>query len=687
MDSNQDSMKLPPVYTEQPPAPPPENPSGTQRVIPLVPPKTPPPQEVQQDGLPSQSTPSLGDSEPEVVEAYEHKIPTASHQLAEETKDKPVEEKGYAELNHGETEIKDRGWNASPANVPDPLVGGLTNEQVWLLVRRFNKQIFHVKSLSEPPLGGLDLTTASEEEFSPDKLRAHLERFYMSVVVSLFAFWKHIVRLRSWRETRRTISFMAVYSLAWILDLVIPTIIGFVMVLILSPASRTYCFPPAPPSVIDSKTGGLKKPDSGVLGSGDSVTGAPEKHHGEAVEQEAHNFVATISSLIVSTAAGKHPQGDLTQGEDDVPDPTEAAANLVDAKESANGGKPNAHHDKAKQPVSASVWTTARPVMHGLSTFVDNYERLGNALSPTAPFPRQRPRLILASCLAPMLLGSFFTTSYMAMKGMGFAVGFALFGDPIIQRGLVYINRTYPRWKKYIELQNTLLKGVPTNAQLTLTLLRIGERNKAPLPPPPSSDAPPSLESQASPEDLNHLAEHPPAEAGPEADGSHKKEGKGHKIMRFFKGATKGGINTTEAADKVKAKVGATHAKQRLGVIRRDPYPDTGPVQFPARWKGKKGHAYLTSTATTPALSWTSEIRDMNPAWSVTIEDIVDVRKVGGLGWKSKILVGWATNNQVADGLVIRDVLGHEYHITAILTRDELFNRLVAMGSQMWEAW
>jgi hypothetical protein len=38
---------------------------------------------------------------------------------------------------------------------------------------------------------------------------------------------------------------------------------------------------------------------------------------------------------------------------------------------------------------------------------------------------------------------------------------------------------------------STLLKGVPTNAQLAITLLRIGESNGAPLPPPPTSDFPP----------------------------------------------------------------------------------------------------------------------------------------------------------------------------------------------------
>ena len=36
--------------------------------------------------------------------------------------------------------------------------------------------MFHVKALPEPPLGGLDLNIADEEEFSSDKLRTNIER-------------------------------------------------------------------------------------------------------------------------------------------------------------------------------------------------------------------------------------------------------------------------------------------------------------------------------------------------------------------------------------------------------------------------------------------------------------------------------------------------------------------------------
>lgn len=42
--------------------------------------------------------------------------------------------------------------------------------------------MYHVKELDTAPPGGLDLNIADEEEFSPDKLRANVERLYMTIV-------------------------------------------------------------------------------------------------------------------------------------------------------------------------------------------------------------------------------------------------------------------------------------------------------------------------------------------------------------------------------------------------------------------------------------------------------------------------------------------------------------------------
>jgi hypothetical protein len=51
------------------------------------------------------------------------------------------------------------------------------------------------------------------------------------------------------------------------------------------------------------------------------------------------------------------------------------------------------------------------------------------------------------------------------------------------------------------------------------------------------------------------------------------------------------------------------------------------------------------------------------------------------------MVVAWATDREIADGILIIDRHGKQYHLTAISLRDELFNRLISIGSQMWEAW
>lgn len=204
-------------------------------------------------------------------------------------------DKGASQMEHDYASVRDLGWNGG--EVPRPVVGGLSNEDLWTLIRRFDKQVFHVKTIQDPPLAGLDLNTADGEEFSPQKLRAQLERLYMTAIINIWSACKHVARLRSWREWKRTLAFLIVYSAAWMMDVLFPTIVALLMILILHPPTRPFLFPPAPPSLIDPITGGIQKPPAGVLASDDSATGAPEKHKGEAVEQEAHSFVTSIASV------------------------------------------------------------------------------------------------------------------------------------------------------------------------------------------------------------------------------------------------------------------------------------------------------------------------------------------------------------------------------------------------------
>lgn len=62
--------------------------------------------------------------------------PTMSHSLAVADHD----EKGLAQIEHDE-EVQDLGWNETHEEIQDPLIGGLPNEELWILIRRFNKVI------------------------------------------------------------------------------------------------------------------------------------------------------------------------------------------------------------------------------------------------------------------------------------------------------------------------------------------------------------------------------------------------------------------------------------------------------------------------------------------------------------------------------------------------------------------
>ena len=248
---------------------------------------------------------------------------------------------------------------------------------------------------------------------------------------------------------------------------------------------------------------------------------------------------------------------------------------------------------------------------------------------------------------------------------------------------------------------------MPTNAQLTITLLRNGEANKAPLPPPPRSDEPPpdkpkSLNSDdltldASNEEIHEAIHKDPNEEPTEdqaVQAAKPKHHYGQHILGFFKGGAKTSIETKFGVDKVRAKVGSSHARKHLGVLEK-PGEEvvSGPVDFKARYQGHKGWVYISTTATVPSVSFsrspsdgTGNDENKHAAFGIPIEDIRELKKIGGLGWKAKIVVGWATGRTVQDGLEIVDKNGTTWKLTAIQLREELFNRLIAMGGQKWDS-
>ena len=76
------------------------------------------------------------------------------------------------------------------------------------------QQIYYVKATQDTTQSVLDLNRAEDEQFPPEKLRMTIERFYTSVIVGVTDLFNHVVRLRSWKEPRRTAVFCGVCPLS-----------------------------------------------------------------------------------------------------------------------------------------------------------------------------------------------------------------------------------------------------------------------------------------------------------------------------------------------------------------------------------------------------------------------------------------------------------------------------------------
>lgn len=72
--------------------------------------------------------------------------------------------------------------------------------------------------------------------------------------------------------------------------------------------------------------------------------------------------------------------------------------------------------------------------------------------------------------------------------------------------------------------------------------------------------------------------------------------------------------------------------------------------------------------------------------FNLPISDIQEMRKTGGLGWKEKLVVGWAVGGkEVMDGLlIVGKQPGQRYQLTAMSLRNQLFDRLIAIDGQVW---
>ncbi|KAJ6188173.1 hypothetical protein N7519_003081 [Penicillium mononematosum] len=596
-------------------------------------------------------------------------------------------------------------WKASSRNVDETLAKGLSNEDLWMLIRRFDKQIYHVKAVHDTASLNLDLSRTENEQFPPEKLRITLERFYTSVVVGVTEFFRHVTRLRSWKEPVRTTIFCVGYFAAWAVDLLVPTISGLVVALIMVPPVRQLLFP----GLVKTDDSNGIGPTEGEVQSEDSLTGAPENHKGEAAEQEAKNLVDSFATVAMESAAAKYGQ----TVPEDAPDRPALIESLEAAEATAGTPTGDSPEDKTKKPMKKKVSHATDNVMRILSDITDIYEKFANILSPTPPFFLVTSRLRLASIFTLVSVIVPFTSSYWIIKLVGFALGLGFFGDPIFTYTLDLLNAKVPNWKDHLDLQKTLLAGVPTNAQLTLTLLRIGEINSSPLPPAPSSDdnepvwpirrkksqaaSSTDVSRQGSSVDLQSTNS---TESLPETKVPKKRFV--FKLLKFFKRTISTAIKGHIAFDRAMAIAGSAHTKNLIGMLQNGHFAATpfGPLKFDAKYERKRGAAVIDSSKEPPILYFTtyqsSGLDDLriesrkkgSVLFQIPVTEIKELKKTEGLGWKGKLIVELtAGSKEAADGLVVSgDELGQSYHLTGMRSRNQLFNRLVAIDAQFWES-
>jgi hypothetical protein len=256
---------------------------------------------------------------------------------------------------------------------------------------------------------------------------------------------------------------------------------------------------------------------------------------------------------------------------------------------------------------------------------------------------------------------------------------------------------------------SNILRGVPTDRQLTLTLLRIGEVHHTPLTPVPSSgpedaDQPANVDIDQIPlgtsrkeiaEAIRPTSTKGSVTAKETADDSQSGTQHKHisKLVRFFKRTTAGAVDAKLGLDHVRAKAGADKTKDRVGAfVRPEDLTYAEPDAFKGRFEGKSGWVYLTNGAT-PCVLFSTHMPGPNgtpdktdPIFEIPVRGIQMLKRATASVTKpTKKAEEWSSDKQLLESLEFDDQSGKTWRLTALLERDELFNRLIAIGGQYWE--
>lgn len=355
---------------------------------------------------------------------------------------------------------------------PTPPPTALPPDELNSLLRRFNHEVHQIEHDPSLTPDQLDFDCIPSREFRPDVLRSNLERLHLNLGQRALGAVAELNRLRKWEDPVRSSTYGLAYFLAWNSWVGAgPAGLLFVGALVLSPEFRQFAFPPRIPT----------RPDTGLV----DIPGSGAEP--EQAESEAQQFADDLAQLAAA-AATPHPDPPETEpsrspGLDESLSPIDAALD-------------NDLEQKVKVTRLAKIGLPLQALSGDLA---DGWERWLNALSPKPPFPQHQARIKLALYLLAIAIALAIVPPRLLQKGFMAALGLGFFGGPAIERGLGLLDRSHPRWKEQLELRNSVLKGVPSNTQLTITLLRAGERAGKPLPPAMPLRSPPVSRAASGP--------------------------------------------------------------------------------------------------------------------------------------------------------------------------------------------
>ena len=95
--------------------------------------------------------------------------------------------------------------------------------------------------------------------------------------------------------------------------------------------------------------------------------------------------------------------------------------------------------------------------------------------------------------------------------------------------------------------------------------------------------------------------------------------------------------------------------------------------------------ALQSTSATTPCITWVrlkqlGDTKHSKPELSIQVDDIIQMKKLGGLGWKSKLVLSDLLDVDLAGAIELTTNDGTKTTFTALPRRDALFNRLLALS-------